>query len=87
MDRGKRESEWKHVGGWLMGLLLSVFAGKHICPDGEVKVWQRSAEQSLLVYWAAETWMHQQQTVKCELEENSLLSCENKIEKQRNKII
>lgn len=24
-----------------MGLVLSVHAGKHICPDGEVKVWQK----------------------------------------------
>ena len=31
-----------------MGLLLSVFAGTHISPDGEVKVWHGSAEQSLL---------------------------------------
>ncbi len=31
-----------------MGLLLSVFAGTHICPDGEVKVWQGSVERSLL---------------------------------------
>lgn len=31
-----------------MGLLLSVFAGTHICPDGEVKVWQASVERSLL---------------------------------------
>lgn len=51
MGRGKRNREREKliVGGWLMGLLLSAFAGKHICPDGKVKDWQKKAEQSLLV--------------------------------------
>ena len=61
MDRGNRQSEGNreresereraeaHIGGWLMGLALSVLAGKHIYPyGGGVKVWQRSAERSLL---------------------------------------
>lgn len=40
-----------HVGGWLLGLLLSVFTGKHNHPDGEVQVWQRSVERSLFWMW------------------------------------
>lgn len=55
-----------------MGLLLSVFAGKHICPGGEVKVWQRSAEQSLLVEITRQhlrDFMGVQQMVKDELQQ------------------
>ena len=54
----EREKKEKALfGGWLMGSMVSVLAGKHVCPDGEVKVWQRSAERSLLVvlYQAAAT--------------------------------